>query len=346
MNKITLIAVFLGAFYVSAQDVDCSQFWNNGVQYNPAMTGVIPANLRVASFYRNQWSSVGSTYNTFGLNADTRIETKGNTSFGLGVNVYRDVAGDLKQGTTNAQLSFSTIVSLDGKSKLSLGLNGGMIQKGMDQSGAQWNSQYTSGSYDGTLPYGETFNSLSEIKGDVSAGIVYYYSTSETAMTLNDRFNMKIGFSCNHIIRPKFNWHVVAPDAMYRNFVAHAEFLIGIQNSKWSILPAVIAQFQGPSKEILCGSQFRFELKKASRITGFVKGVYLNIGTFIRLGDAFIPSVTLEFDRYSIGASYDVNTSPLRAASNFSGGFEISLKFRTPNPYLWQGSNISRSKIR
>ncbi len=345
MKKLTILILLLGGFQLNAQDVHFSQFWNNNIQYNPAMAGVIPANLRIATFYRNQWSSVGSTYSTFGVNADTRFETRKNTSFGLGINIFRDVAGDLKLGTTNAQLSFSAILDLDGNSKLSLGVNGGMIQKGLDPSGAQWNSQYSNGNYNGTLASGETFNSVSEMKGDVSAGIVYIYSTNERYMTANDKFNMKIGFAYNHIIKPKFEWFADSPDALYSNFVAHAEFLIGIQNSKWSLLPAAIIQFQGPSKEVLFGTQFRLELKEASRVTGFVKGAYLNLGTFIRLGDAFIPSLTFEFDHYSIGASYDVNISPLRSASNFSGGFEISLKFRTPNPYLWQGHRLSNSRI-
>jgi len=342
--KVILIIAILVVSNSYAQDVHFSQFWNNGIQYNPATAGVIPANFRASAFYRNQWSSVGSKYQTFGVNLDTRFETNGSASFGLGLDVYRDVAGDLDLGTTNAQLAFSTILDLDRHNKISIGVKGGIIQKGFDATNAQWNSQYTNGAYDGTLGSGEVFNSVSEMKGDVSAGVVYSYSSSEGYMTANDVFNFKVGASYNHIIRPKFDWFYTGADKLYGNFVFHADALIGIRNSKWSILPAVIAQFQGSSNEILIGSQYRIELKPASKVTGFVKGSYLSIGTFYRFRDAFIPSVTFEFDHYSIGMSFDYNLSQLRAASNGNGGFEISLKFRTPNPYLWRG-NKSRSRI-
>ena len=347
MKRIILIALIAFTGHSSnAQDVHFSQFWNNGIQYNPAMTGVIPANLRVAAFYRNQWSSVSSTpYNSYGLNADGRIDTQGTASIGIGLNFFRDVAGDTKLGTTHAQLALSTIIAMGDNSKLSIGLNGGIIQHGFDPTAAQWNSQYHNGSYDATMSSGEAWNGNAGLKGDVSAGLVYTYSTSRGALTANDNFNLKVGFAFNHIATPKYEWTPYTTDALYRNIVGHIECLIGLPNSKVSLKPAVIAQFQGPSKEILFGNQFKFKLQEASQVTGFVKGTYLSIGTFMRWGDAFIPSVTLEFDRYSIGASYDVNISQLRTASNGAGGFEISLKFRTPNPYLWSGSQ-TRSRFR
>ena len=227
------------------QDVHFSQYWNNGIQYNPGMAGVIPGNFRVATFYRDQWSSVNAKYNSYGVNFDARLETRGNTEFGLGVNIFRDVAGDVKLGNTHAQLAFSTILSLNRNSKLSIGVNGGLEQRGFDASGATWNSQYANGSYDGTMASGEAFNSTSEAKGDVSVGAVYYYTTNERYMTSNDQFNMKLGIAYNHILRPSFQWYNLSGDQLYSNLVAHAEFLIGIPNSKLALRPAVVTQFQG-----------------------------------------------------------------------------------------------------
>lgn len=343
---ITLFSLCIIALNASAQDIHTSQFWNNGIQFNPAMSGVIPATLRASAFYRNQWSSVNSLYSTFGFSIDTRIDTRNSTSFGLGACVYRDMAGDNKLGITGAKLSFSTILALDRNSKFSIGVNGGIIQKGGDYSNAQWNSQYSGGSYDPTLASGEQYNSISELKGDLSVGVVYYYSTNDRYMSVNDLFNMKIGFSYNHILKPTFSSFASSEDNLYSNFVAHAQFQMDVQNSPWTIIPGAILQFQGPSREVFVGSQFRFRLKEASKVTGFVKGAYLFFGTFYRVGDAFIPSITIDFDKYSLGFSYDVNTSALRTVSNGSGGFEISFKFRNPNPYLWQGRGMTRSKMR
>ena len=49
------------------------------------------------------------------------------------------------------------------------------------------------------------------------------------------------------------------------------------------------------------------------------------IGSWIRLNDAVIPYVGLEFSGLRIGASYDVNISSLKAATGNRGGSEISI---------------------
>jgi type IX secretion system PorP/SprF family membrane protein len=51
----------------------------------------------------------------------------------------------------------------------------------------------------------------------------------------------------------------------------------------------------------------------------------LYLGSWYRFGDAIIPYVGLEFGEFQLGASYDVNTSSLKPASNMRGGAEISL---------------------
>jgi Type IX secretion system membrane protein PorP/SprF len=61
----------------------------------------------------------------------------------------------------------------------------------------------------------------------------------------------------------------------------------------------------------------------------------LYLGSWYRLKDAIIPYVGLEFGEFHIGASYDVNVSKLKPASNMRGGMEISLIYikqpRDPN---------------
>jgi len=49
------------------------------------------------------------------------------------------------------------------------------------------------------------------------------------------------------------------------------------------------------------------------------------VGSWIRFKDAIIPYFGLEFGEIHVGASYDVNTSSLKPASNSRGGVEISL---------------------
>jgi hypothetical protein len=58
------------------------------------------------------------------------------------------------------------------------------------------------------------------------------------------------------------------------------------------------------------------------------KTINLNLGAFFRWNDALIPVVGLDYLDFSVGLSYDVNISRLKAASQMQGGFELSLTYR------------------
>ncbi|HSK11608.1 MAG TPA: type IX secretion system membrane protein PorP/SprF, partial [Phnomibacter sp.] len=51
----------------------------------------------------------------------------------------------------------------------------------------------------------------------------------------------------------------------------------------------------------------------------------LYAGAWYRFNDALIPYLGLEWSSFRFGASYDVNTSSLKAVSQGRGGFEVSL---------------------
>ena len=58
------------------------------------------------------------------------------------------------------------------------------------------------------------------------------------------------------------------------------------------------------------------------------KPVNVYIGSWVRLnnvGDAIIPYVGLDYGRFNLGMSYDVNVSGFKLASQSQGGIEISL---------------------
>jgi hypothetical protein len=86
----------------------------------------------------------------------------------------------------------------------------------------------------------------------------------------------------------------------------------------------------------------RYKLKQDSKFTGFEKGAAFSIGGHLRARDALALSVLYEFSQYSIGVSYDVNTSRLAPASNLRGGMEVSLRFVNPSPFKRIGSGKAR----
>ena len=65
------------------------------------------------------------------------------------------------------------------------------------------------------------------------------------------------------------------------------------------------------------------------------------VGGALRWKDAFIPIIKLHTHQLGIGLSYDVNISKLTTASQFRGGFELSLSYTG----LWKRLAESLEKV-
>jgi hypothetical protein len=55
--------------------------------------------------------------------------------------------------------------------------------------------------------------------------------------------------------------------------------------------------------------------------------------------DAFIPVLSIEFGQYTMGISYDINVSKLKTASSGRGGLELSIRFVSPNPFVYKSAS-------
>jgi hypothetical protein len=75
--------------------------------------------------------------------------------------------------------------------------------------------------------------------------------------------------------------------------------------------------------------------------TGDDAKLSLSGGAVYRWKDALIPVIKINTNKLSIGLSYDVNISKLRTASQYRGGFELTLSYLD----LWGGSNKDADKV-
>jgi type IX secretion system PorP/SprF family membrane protein len=126
---------------------------------NPALTGVCEGNQRAYLNYKDQWRGMGTsgaTYSTAMFSFDSHLFNKkwSKGYLGLGLNAYKDVAGDLKMGTTQFNLSIAGIVFINDQQLLSGGLQGGYVQKSISTSAMQWDSQFDESAekYNSSLP--------------------------------------------------------------------------------------------------------------------------------------------------------------------------------------------------
>ena len=80
----------------------------------------------------------------------------------------------------------------------------------------------------------------------------------------------------------------------------------------------------------------RYYFKDDSKYTGYIRRSCLGIGAYYRYQDAVIVNLLLELGQYAIGFSYDINTSALTKVSTLRGGPELTIRFNSANPFLFQ----------
>jgi type IX secretion system PorP/SprF family membrane protein len=346
MRKITqtlslILAISGLSISAGAQDVHFSQFYESPLTLNPALCGVFNGQVYGSINYRNQYTSVmgsGAGFNTMAATVELHNIMKKWTKAYLspGLSFYNDKSGDAQIGITEVNFTLASGVYLSQKSCLAGGLQAGWSQHSINLTGLKWDEQYINGEYDPNAPTGETSTGNSFSYVDFSAGMTYSYGTGQTTLSANNQFKFNIGAAVYHVNQPSMSYYGQgeAGTALYMRYVLHGDMEYGIQNSNIALVPGFVFYQQGPAQEIDAGIKFRYILKQESKYTGVNKGSAFDLGGYCRVGDAIILVAQMEFANYSVGFSYDVNTSGLTSATSGKGGFEISLRFINPNPFM------------
>ncbi len=347
-----IISLLTMGFNASSQDFHFSNFNENPALVNPALTGVSSV-FRTSAAYRDQWRSVTVPYKTYGVSVESRFKAsnwkqvddnrsmtfakRSTSNLSGGLSVYSDKAGDGNMGTTQINLSLASLVQLNARSNLSVGIQGSMVQRSVDFSKLIFSNQYNGTGYDASLTNGEKVNKQSFIYPDVAAGICWNYATQDKMIASNEQKKASVGVSVYHANRPRQNFLAEGNDRLHLKLVFHGDFLIGIPHKNIAIAPSYLFQFQGASKELIVGSKIKYYIKEDSKYTGIIQRTSVDFGAYYRVGDAVILSFLLDKrQKMAIGFSYDLNISGLTKASKLSGGPEIILRFNTSNPYLYQ----------
>lgn len=335
-----LCAITFSYLSVQAQDIHFSQFYMSPLNLNPALTGVMNSQVRVVGNYRNQWASVlkSNAFSTYSASYDQKIPVGRYDYFGVGGTFWGDKAGQLDFKTLQAKISASYSKRMGGyRSKshyLVVGVEGGIAQRSIDFTRAQWASQHDGeGGFDGGLSSGENFANDNFIFPDFSAGLLWF-------TVFNERSNFYIGSAFSHLNRANQSFDPQTDLPLYSKFTVHAggEFMGG---GKIGIVPGAVALFQGPSFELNAGASLKFLLSNgkrgdnqsfqlglwtrlANRASPFDQDNTANATTTI-WADAVIVSTRFDYNNFGLGFSYDLNISDLSQASNGNGAFEFSI---------------------
>lgn len=360
LPKAFFAAAVFSASALYAQDIHFAQFNQSPLTLNPGLAGTTVW-LRGVLQYRGQWGWADA-YNTAGASFDVKSKKRwlkvkkmtekyrqpGEDGFGWGINVLNDRAGDGKMGTLQANAALAYQIYLNPQGMLALGFQGGIMQRSINFDKLYWGTQYDPNSSTGynTALYPQGDKGIANgnsniIIPELNTGLIYTYKKSERYMRGSDQKEFTLGAALFHVTQPKYSF-LGSSEKLYQRMVIHGTGTFGIANTSLAISPGFLMARQGPNQEILFGSLFRHMLREDSKYTGYIKGASISAGGYYRNQDAFVAAALFEFGSYGIGISYDINVSGLKTVSYGRGGFEITLRYLNPAPFIYSQASFGK----
>lgn len=171
--------------HFSAQDAQFTQYFNNPINLSPAFTGLTDEHRGILN-YRNQWLGLSKAFQTINLSYDYNFEDKKN---GVGVMLWRDMAGSSKLNTTTIGGSYAYDFKLKNELEIRSGIQLNYTSKSVNTANLIFNDQLIPNaplvSADATTQFSK-FSFL-----DINAGFMV------------TKLNYWAGISLSHINRPK-----------------------------------------------------------------------------------------------------------------------------------------------
>jgi len=314
------------AFTAGAQDLHFSQFYENSVLTNPALTGVFSGDYKVGLDYRNQWASVATPFSTTMFSAETKIlvshAVADYISFGFGG--YYDQAGQISFTSMEVYPSIAYNKALEDahNTYLSVGFTGGFIGRYVDQSKMTFSNQWIPGvgpgnGYSASNPTGETNTYRSLSNYDVGAGIALNGS-----FDLENKANYYLGVGMYHLNHPTEVFNI--SNEQMAKLPIRSEYSAGLHlvaNEHISFSFHGEYTLQNPYSEFIGGGLVTFR----SVPPGMPSIFALSLGCFVRSKDAVIPTVKIDYENVSVGFSYDVTTSTLSTGASGASSAELTL---------------------
>ena len=288
-----------------------SQYYMYPLWLNPALTGAIDGNYRVAIIHRNQWNSITNPFSTVALSAD--FVTNKNLNFGVAM--LQQCAGDAGYRYTKAQMSIAYTgirLGYEGQKMITFGMQGGLLSRSFDLSAAQTDNQFQMGDYDPSLPTQLAITKPTASSFDIGVGVMYYDADKDK------RVNIFGGFSAAHLNQPKDP----SLSASYESTLPIRYTLHGGANiylsERTHLVPNLIIMQQGNIRESMIGGYVQMSLNPSTDITG---------GVNYRIEDAVYPYLGITYSDFTFGLSYDVNTTKLGQLVKGTSSFELSLMY-------------------
>ncbi|MFT4023184.1 MAG: PorP/SprF family type IX secretion system membrane protein [Flavihumibacter sp.] len=304
---------------LQAQDIHFSQFYEAPLLRNPSLAGIFTGDVRAQIVYRDQWRSVSNAYRSGSLNTEIKIPVGRSDDFvTAGLQMLFDRAGTVSLTTTQLMpaVNYHKSIGRERNTYLSVGFMGGMVNRSIDRSKITTDNQYVGGAYNPAVADGETF-----------AAANYWYPDFSVGSALNGSFgatennNFFLGVAYHHINRPNNSFYRTVDQALYAKWVFSGGMKFEVGDQSFFNIQADYSK-QGSASEVVGGAMYGYKIGDSEQ-----PDYVMQFGAFLRMKDALIPAIKLDYNPFSIGLSYDVNVSTLKTASQARGGFELSVTY-------------------
>src|SRR5579875_1912223 len=102
--------------YVKGQDIHFSQFYENTILNNPALTGIFTDDYKAGVMYRSQWGSITTPFQTTLVDLESKVRVNtANDYLSFGLLGYFDKAGDISFQTFGLYPAINYNKSLEDK---------------------------------------------------------------------------------------------------------------------------------------------------------------------------------------------------------------------------------------
>jgi len=303
---------------VVAQDVHFSQFYSNPLMLNPAMTGITNGNYRLTAIYRGQYQQFNG-YETVGASFDIPAlrSVLGQDHIGLGLQFFNDQSGDGNLNNLSVLGSVAYHKSLDRSQRnyLSIGIQGGYVQKFIDASLLCFPNQVTPEGCDYTIANNETIQDQNFGYADLNLGLLY-------SGRFTDDISAYLGGSYYHITEPTETF-LGSNNTIGSRLAIHAGSEIYL-NDQVTISPSAIYMDQTGATEVSVGTAIGYYFAQNSR-SNYSTAIFL--GSWYRFSEEIVILGGIDYNDFRFGISYDLVPNNFSPINSSQGGFEISVVY-------------------
>lgn len=295
ISRVSFLICFLQGVVVFAQQLpQYSQYMLNDFVLNPAIAGRSDY-WEAKSNNRYQWAGIPDAPRTYIVSLQGPLK---NQHMGLGGVIYTDIVGPTRR--TGINLSYAYHIKLGANYKLSLGINGGIVQYAVD------GSQITT--HDAGDPI-MTQNYQSVIVPDLGAGIYFYSKKLSVSLGFPQIYQANLKFFADQTS----NQSVLTP-----HFYGLASYKFDL-GKDFVLEPCVLVKYVSPVPVQVDGGL---------RLT-YNKMIW--IGANYRTHDAVSAMLGYMFKNWLMfGYSYDYSITAIRKYNSGTHEVMIGLRFTAP----------------